>query len=115
MATNIKDNAVVKDINALKPGQTVKVYHKIKEYSSKGELKERVQIFEGIILARKHGREAGGTITVRKISEGIGVEKIFPINSPAVSKIEIVKETKVRRAKLFYLREPHKKMKEKKK
>lgn len=98
----------------IKPGQTVKVYHKIKELSPKGEWKERLQVFEGVILSRRHGNEPGATITVRKISEGIGVEKIFPIFSPVVSKIEIVKEAKVRRAKLYFLRTGDKKLKEKK-
>lgn len=95
----------------LRPGQTVRVHHKIKELSPKGEWKERVQIFEGVILARRHGSEPSATITVRKISEGVGVEKIFPIHSPIIAKIEVVKEAKVRRAKLYYLRDPNKKLK----
>lgn len=99
----------------LKPGTTVRVHHKIKEMTPKGEMKERVQIFEGIILARKHGNEPGATITVRKISEGVGVEKIFPLHSPTIDKIEIVKEAVARRAKLFFLRDPNKRLKEKKK
>ncbi len=116
MATNIKQTENLSEvIKKLKPGQTVKVYHKIKEYNTKGELKERLQMFEGVILMRQHGNEKGATITVRKISEGVGVEKIFPIHSPIISKIEIVKEPKTRRAKLYFLREPNKKLKEKKK
>ncbi len=83
----------------IRPGDTVKVYQKIKE----GD-KKRVQIFEGVVLARKHGKEIGATITVRKIISGIGVEKIFPIHSPTIEKIEIVSRGKVRRAKLYYLR-----------
>jgi len=67
--------------------------------------KERIQTIEGVVIAKKHGNEKGATITVRKISEGIGVEFIFPLNSPKVSGIEIVKRHKVRRAKLYYLRE----------
>ncbi len=96
----------------LKPGMTVRVYQKIKELNSKGEEKERVQYYEGIIIAKKHGREAGATITVRKISDGVGVEKIFPLNLPTITKIEIKKQAKVRRAKLYYLRDYNKKMKE---
>lgn len=96
----------------LKPGMTVKIYQKIKELNSKGEEKERVQYYEGIIIAKKHGREAGGTITVRKISDGVGVEKIFPLNLPTITKIEIKKQNKVRRAKLYFLRDYNKKLKE---
>lgn len=93
----------------LKSGMTVRVYQKIKELNSKGEEKERIQYFEGMIIARKHNKEAGATITVRKISEGVGVEKIFPLNLPTITKIEIKKEAKVKRAKLYYLRGGYKK------
>ena len=98
----------------LRPGQTVRVHQKIKEINAKGEAKERLQVFEGIIIARKHGQEPGATITVRKFSDGIGVEKIFPIHSPLVAKVEVVKESKVRRAKLYFLRDAAKKLKQKK-
>ena len=84
----------------LKAGDTVKVHQKIVD---KG--KTRIQIFEGLVLARKHGDEAGGTFTVRKVSSGIGVEKIYPLYSPLIEQIEIVKRAKVRRAKLYYIRE----------
>lgn len=98
----------------LKPGMTVRVYQKIKELNSKGEERERIQYFEGMIIARKHNKEAGATITVRKVSEGVGVEKIFPLNLPTITKIEIKKQAKVKRAKLYYLRgEYKKKLKEK--
>lgn len=93
----------------LKPGMTVRVYQKIKELNSKGEEKERVQYFEGMIIARKHGKEAGSTITVRKVSEGVGVEKIFPLNLPTITKIEIKKQAIVSKAKLYYLRSGYKK------
>ncbi len=96
-------------IPELKPGMTVRVYQKIKELNIKGEEKERVQHFEGIIIAKKHGQEKGATITVRKISNGVGVEKIFPLNLPSIEKIEIKKQAKVRRAKLYYLKRGHKK------
>ncbi len=93
----------------LKPGMTVRVYQKIKELNIKGEEKERVQYFEGIIIAKKHNKEIGGTITVRKVSNGIGVEKIFPLNLPTIDKIEIKKIAKVNRAKLYFLRRGYKK------
>lgn len=102
-------------IKELKPGLTIRVYQKIKELNTKGEEKERVQYFEGIIIAKKHGSEAGGTITVRKISDGIGVEKIFPLNLPTITKIEIKKEASVKRSKLYFLKKPSfkRKLKEK--
>ena len=89
-----------KDLPEFKAGDIVKVYQKIKDKN-----KERVQAFEGQVLFAKHGKEIGATITVRKIVSGIGVEKTFPIHSPLVEKIEIVKKLKARRAKLYYLRE----------
>lgn len=97
---------------SLKPGMIVKVHQKVKELNTKGEEKERIQIFEGIILAIKHGSEPGATATVRKVSEGIGVEKIFPIHSPVVEKIELVRAMHVRKSRPYYLREYKKKLKE---
>jgi large subunit ribosomal protein L19 len=93
----------------LKPGMTVRVHQKIKELNSKGEEKERIQYFEGMIIARKHNKETGATITVRKVSEGVGVEKIFPLNLPTITKIEIKRQAEVKRAKLYYLRGNYKK------
>ncbi|MBI5645206.1 50S ribosomal protein L19 [Candidatus Kaiserbacteria bacterium] len=84
----------------LRAGDTVRVHQKIEE---KG--KTRLQVFEGLVLARKHGTEAGGTFTVRRVSSGVGVERIFPIYSPMIDKIEIVKRARVRRAKLYYIRD----------
>jgi len=84
----------------LRSGDTVRVWQKIVE---KG--KTRLQAFEGLVLARKHGREAGATFTVRRIASGVGVEKIFPLYSPIVDKIEIIKRSKVRRAKLYHIRD----------
>ena len=87
------------DLPDIRSGDTVKVYQKIKE----GD-KEKTQIFEGLVIARKHGQEMGSTITARKIISGVGVERIFPLHSPVIEKIEISKKGKVRRAKLYYLR-----------
>lgn len=86
--------------DGMKPGWTVKVFQKIKE----GE-KTRVQAFEGIIMSRKHNKESGATVTVRKIFSGIGVEKTFPIYLPTIDKVEIIKKSKARRAKLYYLKD----------
>lgn len=83
----------------IRPGYTVKVHQKIKE----GE-KERIQIYEGLVIAMNHGLGASKTMIVRKMVEGIGVEKIFAINSPRIAKIEVVKIGKVRRSKLYYMR-----------
>ena len=88
-----------KDLPDIRPGDTIRVYQKIKE----GD-KERVQVFEGQVLCRKHGQGITSTITVRKVISGIGVERIFPVHLPTIEKIEILKRGKVRRAKLYYLR-----------
>ena len=93
----------------LKPGMTVRIYQKIKELNSKGEEKERLQYFEGMIIARKHKKEIGSTITVRKVSDGVEVEKIFPLNLPTITKIEVKKIANVNRAKLYYLKRGYKK------
>lgn len=84
----------------VRPGDTIKVYQKIQE---KG--KTRIQLFEGLVIARKHGSEPGATITVRKVASGVGMEKIFPLYSPNIDKIEVVKRSKVRRSKLYFIRE----------
>ena len=83
-----------------KAGDTVRVWSKIVD--EKG--KSRLQAFEGIVLARKHGTEIGATFTVRKVASGVGVERIFPIFSPSVDKIEITKKSRARRSKLYYIR-----------
>jgi len=93
----------------LQPGMTVRVYQRIKELNLKGDEKERVQYFEGMIIAMKHGKEKGATITVRKVSDGVGVEKIFPLNLPTIEKIVIKKIAEVRRAKLYFLKKGYKK------
>lgn len=84
----------------IRPGDTVRVHQKIVE---KG--KTRIQAFEGLVLAVKHGTEAGATFTVRAMMSGVGVEKIFPLYAPFIDKIEITRRSKVRRAKLYFIRE----------
>ena len=100
-----------KEIPDIRPGDTVKVHQKIparvtkkSAAGKKDKEKEKIQVFEGIVIARKHGKEIGATITVRKVVDGIGVERIFPLHLPTIDKIEILKRSKVRRAKLYYLR-----------
>lgn len=86
------------DVPDFRPGDNLKVHVRLKE----GE-KERIQIFEGLVIARKHGG-VSETFTVRKISSGIGVERTFPLNSPSVAKVEVTRRGRVRRAKLYYIR-----------
>ncbi|MBM3250888.1 MAG: 50S ribosomal protein L19 [Candidatus Nealsonbacteria bacterium] len=99
-----------KDLPDIRPGDTVKVYQKLKETPKKGkssaerEDRERIQVFEGVVIARKHGKGISATIAVRAIISGVGVERVFPLHSPIIEKIEIVKRGRVRRAKLYYLR-----------
>jgi len=100
-----------KDVPDIQPGDTIKVFQILPSRVSKkgsadrkGKNKERIQVFEGIVLAKKHNKEIGATITVRKVVGGIGVERIFPLHLPTIKKIEIIKRSKVRRAKLYYLR-----------
>ena len=100
---NILDTFVIRDLKklpAIRSGDIIRVSQKIKE----GE-KERVQAFEGLVIARKHGRGISATITVRKTSDGIGVERIFPLHSPTIKKIDVLKHSKTRRAKLYYIRD----------
>jgi large subunit ribosomal protein L19 len=89
----------------VRSGDTVRVTQKIIEKDKKTDKpKIRLQDFEGLCLAVKHGKEAGGTITLRKVASGVGVERIFPIYSPMIEKIEVTKRSKVRRAKLYHIR-----------
>lgn len=88
-----------KDLPDIRPGDTVRVYQKIKEGDQ-----ERTQVFEGMVLTRKRSKEMGATITVRKEISGIGVERIFPLHLPNIEKIEVLKRRRARRAKLYYLR-----------
>ncbi|MFA6251308.1 MAG: 50S ribosomal protein L19 [Candidatus Paceibacterota bacterium] len=82
-----------------KAGDTVRVWSKILE---KG--KTRLQAFEGLVLSRKHGTESGATFTIRKVASGVGVERIFPLYSPNIDKIEVIRKSKTRRSKLYYIR-----------
>ena len=108
MTEKTEKNETQKSKDEIKSGFEIRVHQKIKEGS-----KERIQIFEGIVLAI-NGKGQSRTITVRKMSSGIGVEKIFPLASPSLTKIEIVKKYKIRQSKLYYLRnKKSKKLKEK--
>jgi len=103
----IKTNIALSPVNMdsrknldVRTGDTVRVHQRIEE---KGKM--RTQVYEGLVLAVKHGKEIGGTITVRKVASGVGMEKIFPIYSPMIEKIEVVRRSRVRRSKLYYIRE----------
>ena len=106
-------NSVISPVNIeerkkldIRPGNNVRVTIKITEKDKKtGKPKVRLQAFEGLCLAVKHGKEAGATFTIRKVASGVGVERIFPLYSPAIDKIEITKHVRVRRAKLYHIRE----------
>lgn len=94
----LRDSQVKADRPEIAIGDYVKVHVKVKEGS-----RERIQVFEGTVIAKKHGG-VEETFTVRRVSYGVGVEKIFPVNSPIIDKVELVRHGKVRRAKLYYLR-----------
>jgi large subunit ribosomal protein L19 len=96
---DVEKPSLRKDVPNFAPGDSVRVHVKVRE----GE-KERIQVFAGIVIARRSGG-ARETFTVRKISSGIGVERIFPLHSPVIDKIEVDRKGAVRRAKLYYLRE----------
>jgi large subunit ribosomal protein L19 len=97
----VRQDQARQDIPAFRPGDTVRVHVRLKE--AEGE-KERVQPFEGVVVS-KRGQQAGATFTVRRVSFGIGVERIFPVNSPMISSIEVLQAGRVRRSKLYYLRQ----------
>lgn len=82
-------------------GDTVRVWNKIKEADGK----TRLQAFEGMVLARKHGTEMGATFTIRRVASGVGVERVYPLFSPMIDKIELVRRSRTRRSKLYYVRE----------
>jgi len=92
-----------KDLPEFRPGDTVKVNVRLKEGEGEKE-KERIQVFEGVVISKK-GRASGATFTVRRVSFGVGIERIFPLHSPTISSISVVGKGKVRRARLYYLRD----------
>ena len=94
----LNEETLAKEVTRAQIGDTVRVHVKVKEGS-----RERIQIFEGIVIAQKHGG-IEETMTVRRISYGVGVEKVFPVYSPSIDHIEVVRKGAVRRAKLYYLR-----------
>ena len=96
---SVQEKYLKKDIPEFRPGDTVRVYQKVKE----GD-KERIQVFEGVVI-RKRGSGTDATFTVRKVSYGVGIERTYPLHSPVIEKIEVVRFGKVRRARLYYLRE----------
>lgn len=96
----VQGSQMRKDLPAFRPGDTVRVHVKLKE--AEGE-KERIQPFEGVVISRR-GQFGSETFTVRRVSFGIGIERIFPVHSPVIASIEIVQKGRVRRAKLYYLR-----------
>ena len=96
----------------LEPGMVIRIHQMIKDVSSKGEEKERIQVFEGLVTKRRGGNNAGATFTVRKVAEGVGVERIFPLTLPSIKKVQLVKRYKVRRANISFVRESKKHMKE---
>ena len=95
----VSEQQLRKDLPEFRAGDTVRVHVRLKE----GDNKERIQPYEGVVIAR-NGKQASASFTVRRISFGIGVERIFPLHSPMVSLIEVVRRAKVRRAKLYYIR-----------
>ena len=95
---NIENEQMRVDIPDFKPGDSIKVHARIKE----GD-KERIQVFQGVVIRKRKGM-TGATFTVRKISYGIGVERIFPLHSPTIDKIEVLTRGKVRRSRLYYMR-----------
>lgn len=99
-------NQLKTDLPDVRPGDIIRVQQKIKEGGKDlpAGRQGKIQVFEGLVIAKKHGKGVSSTITVRRVLQGIGVERIFPIHSPVIAKIEIVKKGKVRRSKLYYLR-----------
>ena len=95
----LESQQLKKEMPVINVGDTVRVHVKIKEGS-----RERIQVFEGTVIAKKHGG-VSETFTVRRVAHGCGIERVFPLHSPTVEKVEIVREGKVRRAKLYYLRD----------
>lgn len=100
VVTSIEKQSMRTDMPAIHPGDTVKVHQRIKE----GD-KERLSAFEGLVIAMKHGTGITGTFTVRKVVDGIGVERIFPLHAPMIAKVDVLRRSNVGRAKLYYIRD----------
>lgn len=100
MTTLLEKQYTRSDLPEIRSGDTVKIYQKIKE----GD-KTRLAPFEGLVIAKKHGKGISATFTVRKVIDGVGVERIFPLHSPTIDKVEVLRRSRVRRAKLYYIRE----------
>jgi len=100
----VQQSQVRGDVPEFRAGDTVRVHVRLREEGEKGKEKERLQAFEGVVISRR-GRLTSATFTVRRVSFGIGVERIFPVHSPMIAQIEMVRRGRVRRSKLYYLRE----------
>jgi len=100
------------DVKDVQSGMVIRVHQTIKDVNAKGEEKERIQVFEGTVIKRRGGNEPGATMTIRKVSDGVGVEKIFPLTLPSIKKVDLVKQLKVRRANLGFIRSTKKRLKE---
>ena len=105
VAEEKKQSITLADVKA---GMTVRVHQRITDVTKDGKERERIQVYEGIVLVRHGGTTSGATVTIRKISNGIGVEKIFPVRLPSIEKVEIVKQVRLHRARAFFLRDPKK-------
>ncbi len=110
MAQNNKEYAVITPAD-ITSGQMLRIHEKVQDISAKGEKRERIQVFEGLVLAVR-GAGTSRTFTIRKETDGFGVEKIFPVHSPSIDKIELVKTYRVRRAKLTFVKDFARKLKE---
>jgi large subunit ribosomal protein L19 len=110
MADALKLPAVIQP-GQVETGMTIRIHQKIKDLNAKGEERERVQVFEGLVMS-VGGKGIAKTMTVRKVTEGIGVERIYPLASPVIAKLELVKMVKVRRNNIAFVRDSKKRMKE---
>lgn len=98
------DEKQFKTVPEFSTGDVIRVHQRIKEVSEQGKERERVQIFEGLVISRTHGKGVNATFTVRKIASGVGVERIFPLHSPSIEKVEVVRRQTVKQSKLYYVR-----------
>ena len=110
MADALKLPAVIQPAQ-IQTGMTLRIHQKIKDVNTKGEEKERIQVFEGLVI-KVGGTGISKTMTIRKVTEGVGVERIYPLNSPVIAKIELTKMVKVRRNNISFVRDTKKRLKE---